>query len=299
MCIFVSDAFLLFIVWIVTKVHLMEMCQFCTFQEYDWCIYKVWQSKLLNNTLQLIPRVHGSTLNPNILLIMEELKKVRARNSFKRSRRTNNNDAKPVKLEDVPIEEDEEVQVQDPEVDQDLESDMETSAEELKQEMIEAIVKETGFDEEEVKLEYVKFEEKYPGMEVSKSVFLETNKEFLLAESFFNVFDFNKSNSLNFYEFMQVKKAMELTETEDKLEWIFKIFDLDGAGYIDVLELQDVIEGVYRMVGKPVDKDEVMDCIAEIRYAIDDDRDWKITKEEFVTNGLKSKFILQLLDTKA
>ena len=65
------------------------------------------------------------------------------------------------------------------------------------------------------------------------------------------------------------------------------------------MELQDVIEGVYRMVGKPVDKDEVMDCIAEIRYAIDDDRDWKITKEEFVTNGLKSKFILQLLDTKA
>ena len=277
----------------------MEMCQFCTFQEYDWCIYKVWQSKLLNNTLQLIPRVHGSTLNLNILLIMDELKKVRARNSFKRSRRTNNNDAKPVKLEDVTIGEDEEVQVQDPEVDQDLESDMETSAEELKQEMIEAIVKETGFDEEEVKHEYVKFEEKYPGMEVSKSVFLEANKEFLLAESFFNVFDFNKSNSLNFYEFMQVKKAMELTETEDKLEWIFKIFDLDGAGYIDVLELQDVIEGVYRMVGKPVDKDEVMDCIAEIRYAIDDDRDWKITKEEFVTNGLKSKFILQLLDTKA
>ena len=231
------------------------------------------------------------------ILIMDELKKVRARNSFKRSR-TNNNDAKPVKLEDVTREE-EEVQVQDPEVDQDLTSDIETSEEEIKQEMIEAIVKETGFEEDEVRLEFDKFEEKYPGMEVSKSLFLEANKEFLLAESLFNVFDFNKNNSLNFYEFMQVKKAMELTEIEDKLEWIFKIFDQDGAGYIDVLELQDVIEGVYRMVGKPVDKDEVMDCIAEIRYAIDDDRDWKITKEEFVTNGIKSKFILQLLETKS
>ena len=72
---------------------------------------------------------------------MDELKKVRARNSFKRSR-TNNNDAKPVKLEDVTREE-EEVQVQDPEVDQDLTSDIETSEEEIKQEMIEAIVKET------------------------------------------------------------------------------------------------------------------------------------------------------------
>ena len=95
---------------------------------------------------------------------------------------------------------------------------------------------------------------------------------------------------------IQVKRAMELTENEEKLEWIFKIFDLDGQGYIDVLELQDVIEGVFRMVGKPVDQEEVMECLTEIRYAIDDDRDWKITKEEFVTNGIKSKFILGLLD---
>ena len=121
------------------------------------------------------------------------------------------------------------------------------------------------------------------------------NREFVLAENLFNVFDVNKSNSLNFYEFMQIKKAMELTEIEEKMEWVFKIFDIDGQGYIDVLELKDVIEGVFKMVGKEIQDDEVMDCVAEIRYAIDDDRDWKITKDEFVTNGLKSKFIFNLL----
>ena len=165
----------------------------------------------------------------------------------------------------------------------------------FKQEMIQTIVEETGFDEKEVTHEYEKFSTKYPDLEVSREVFMLANREFVLAENLFNVFDVNNSNSLNFYEFMQIKKAMELTEIEEKMEWIFKIFDIDGQGYIDVLELKNVIEGVFKMVGKEIQDDEVMDCVAEIRYAIDDDRDWKITKDEFVTNGLKSKFIFNLL----
>ena len=165
----------------------------------------------------------------------------------------------------------------------------------FKQEMIQTIVEETGFDEKEVTHEYEKFSTKYPDLEVSREVFMLANREFVLAENLFNVFDVNNSNSLNFYEFMQIKKAMELTEIEEKMEWVFKIFDIDGQGYIDVLELKNVIEGVFKMVGKEIQDDEVMDCVAEIRYAIDDDRDWKITKDEFVTNGLKSKFIFNLL----
>ena len=175
------------------------------------------------------------------------------------------------------------------------EPEEEVNEEAFKQEMIQTIVEETGFDEKEVTHEYEKFSTKYPDLEVSREVFMLANREFVLAENLFNVFDVNKSNSLNFYEFMQIKRAMELTEIEEKMEWVFKIFDIDGQGYIDVLELKNVIEGVFKMVGKEIQDDEVMDCVAEIRYAIDDDRDWKITKDEFVTNGLKSKFIFNLL----
>ena len=172
----------------------------------------------------------------------------------------------------------------------------ELSDEDVTAEMLQTIVEETGFDAEEVRREFEIFSKNYPELEISKEDFLENHKELVLGENLFNVFDVNNSNSLNFYEFMQIKRAMELTEIEEKLEWIFKIFDLDGQGYIDVLELQDVIEGVFRMVGKHSDKEEVMECLAEIRYAIDDDRDWKITKQEFVTNGQKSKFIVDLLN---
>ena len=196
-----------------------------------------------------------------------------------------------VDIEEVINEEEEAIE----QVEVEAEPEEEVNEEAFKQEMIQTIVEETGFDEEEVIHEYDKFSAKYPDLEVSREVFMEANKEFVLAENLFNVFDVNNSNSLNFYEFMQIKKAMELTEIEEKMEWVFKIFDIDGQGYIDVLELKDVIEGVFKMVGKKIHEDEVMDCVAEIRYAIDDDRDWKITKDEFVTNGLKSKFIFNLL----
>ena len=43
--------------------------------------------------------------------------------------------------------------------------------------MMETIVKETEFLEEEVNLEYDKFAERFPGLEVSKTAFLGANKE--------------------------------------------------------------------------------------------------------------------------
>ena len=87
------------------------------------------------------------------------------------------------------------------------EPEEEVNEEAFKQEMIQTIVEETGFAEEEVSREFENFVTKYPELEVSKEVFLEANKELVLGENLFNVFDTNNSNSLNFYEFMQVRVA--------------------------------------------------------------------------------------------
>ena len=88
-----------------------------------------------------------------------------------------------------------------------IQPEEEVNEEALKQEMIQTIVEETGFAEEEVSREFENFVTKYPELEVSKEVFLEANKELVLGENLFNVFDTNNSNSLNFYEFMQVRVA--------------------------------------------------------------------------------------------
>ena len=52
------------------------------------------------------------------------------------------------------------------------------------------------------------------------------------------MFDEDNSGTLNFYELMCIKYAKISTTTRDKLEWIFKVFDMDGGGSIDYEEFR-------------------------------------------------------------
>ena len=109
------------------------------------------------------------------------------------------------------------------------------------------------------------------------------------------MFDEDNSGTLNFYEYMHVQEAKELTTPEEKLNWIFCAFDEDRGGYIDVLEIKNVVTGLFKMAGMEVDKDKIVGLVGEVRYAMDENKDWLISKEEFVNNGMKSKFINKLL----
>ena len=131
---------------------------------------------------------------------------------------------------------------------------------EIREEMIATIVQQSGQPdtEEQVRQECQQFYQKYPGGEISKDEFLRENKvskEFcvneslyllflcnlqslLLAESLFRIFDCDENNCLNYYEWRAVRRAASLTTVEEKLDWIFDAFDLDGGGSIDVLEVK-------------------------------------------------------------
>ena len=86
-----------------------------------------------------------------------------------------------------------------------------------------------------------------------------------------------------------------MSSIEEKLNWIFCAFDEDSGGYIDVLEIKNMVAGLFKMAGMEVEKDKIVGLVAEVRYAVDTDRDWLISKEEFVKNALKNKFIARLL----
>ena len=69
-------------------------------------------------------------------------------------------------------------------------------------------------------------------------MFLCNVQSLLLAESLFRIFDCDENNCLNYYEWRAVRRAASLTTVEEKLDWIFDAFDLDGGGSIDVLEVK-------------------------------------------------------------
>merc|ERR1712227_657158 len=90
-------------------------------------------------------------------------------------------------------------------------------------------------------------------------------------------------------------QVSDLESVEDKLSWIFTAFDSDGGGSIDYDEITDICQGLFRLAGIQEDEDMLAACVADVRATIDGDGDGDISKEEFVKNGMQSKFIADLL----
>merc|ERR1712106_52702 len=95
--------------------------------------------------------------------------------------------------------------------------------------------------------------------------------------------------------FMMASNATTLKSLEDKLNWIFNVYDKDGGGTIDPQELRDIVNGLFSMAGIDV-PDEILDIRSkEMSAIIDVDGDGEITKEEFIKNAVTCEFISDML----
>ena len=74
-------------------------------------------------------------------------------------------------------------------------------------------------------------------------------------------------------------------------EWIFKVFDEDGGGTIDIDELIKIVIGLFNMNGEILDREVILACVIELLDIIDEDGNGEITRDEFIQNGMKSGFI--------
>ena len=128
------------------------------------------------------------------------------------------------------------------------------------------------------------------------------------------MFDEDGSNSIDFEEFM-LASNFNNTCPEDKLgqsktrkmtfssqhhfafsDWIFKVFDADGGGSIDIDEVINIVIGLFNMNGEIKDKEEILAAVIEIVDIIDEDGNGEITRDEFVNNAMKSGFIRNLME---
>ena len=68
------------------------------------------------------------------------------------------------------------------------------------------------------------------------------------ADYVFNVFDADKSGSIDFKEFMCALSVTSRGKMEDKLDWAFQLYDIDGDGKISYDEMLAIVEAIYKMV---------------------------------------------------
>ena len=108
----------------------------------------------------------------------------------------------------------------------------------------------------------------------------------------------DKSGNLDFFEFVQANSVKNLNTPEDKLGWMFDAFDADGGGTVDGDEITNILVGLFRLGGIEEDEDLLAACVFDVIEAVDQEGDGDISKEEFVKNAMKCKFIFNMLKSK-
>lgn len=149
------------------------------------------------------------------------------------------------------------------------------SASKLSQEQLSQLQKDTHFDKKELQQWYrgwsaasgcyvysnltdgvsLGFLKDCPSGMLTKEEFQKIYKQFFpfgdptsFADYVFNVFDSDKSGSIDFKEFICALSVTSRGKMEDKLDWAFQLYDIDGDGKISYEEMLQIVEAIYKMV---------------------------------------------------
>jgi len=109
----------------------------------------------------------------------------------------------------------------------------------------------------------------------------------LIMEKLCDVFDENGDGKIDFTEFTTGLARVAKCTTEDKLDFLFRIYDVDNDGTMDVMELANM------MASSKDDLAQVMAFTKDIVNDLDVDGDGKLDSPEFVGAVLHEPIMLQ------
>lgn len=117
----------------------------------------------------------------------------------------------------------------------------------------------TLFDKRELQQWYKGFLRDCPSGQLSEEEFAKIFKQFFpfgdpteYCHFLFKIFDTDNSKYIDFKEFIIALSVTSRGQIEEKLNWSFKIYDLDKNGKLTYSNVLVIIKAIYKMIGPMV-----------------------------------------------
>ncbi|XP_077113960.1 recoverin [Ranitomeya variabilis] len=178
----------------------------------------------------------------------------------------------------------------------------------LSKEILEELQLNTKFTQEELCTWYHSFLKECPSGRISKTQFETIYSKFFpdadpkaYAQHVFRSFDANNDGTLDFKEYMIALHMTSSGKTNQKLEWAFSLYDVDGNGTINKQEVLEIITAIFKMITAEDQKhlpddentpDRRTNKIWDYFGKKDADR---LTEGEFIQGIMNNKEILRLI----
>merc|ERR1711936_672426 len=120
----------------------------------------------------------------------------------------------------------------------------------------------------------------------------------------FRTFDSDNNGFIDFREFLLAIDVTSAGSPEQKLNWAFKMYDVDGNGTIEPEEMSRIVNSIYAMMGPNQTLAERQLETPEQRAdnifkRMDINLDGRIEKREFVRCCMEDKKLISLLTPQA
>ncbi|CAK1554336.1 unnamed protein product [Leptosia nina] len=166
----------------------------------------------------------------------------------------------------------------------------------------------TRFTQHEIKLMYRGFKQECPTGVVDEEAFKNIFCQFFplgdatqYAHFVFNTIKHKQRGKLNFEEFLDILSRVARGSRQEKLSWVFALYDVDGDGRISRGEMLAVVRAVYELVGRaavpPVQKTSAETHVDRIFHLMDTNADGAVTPEELARWCCRDPALLSSLDT--